>query len=160
MELDPLYAEGHYVRGRALLELGRFDEAAQAFAVAIEEDVCPLRALAETNELVAEAAQRDEVPLVDFRGLRRIRSLGVPVCFDATHSVQLPGGQGTSSGGEREFVATLANAAAAVGVDALFFEVHDDPDRALCDGPNQIPLDEFPALLDSLLRHDAVAREG
>ena len=98
--------------------------------------------------------------VVDFRGLRRIRSLGVPVCFDATHSVQLPGGQGATSGGEREFVATLANAAVAVGVDALFFEVHDDPDRALCDGPNQIPLDEFPALLDSLLRHDAVAREG
>jgi 2-dehydro-3-deoxyphosphooctonate aldolase (KDO 8-P synthase) len=97
--------------------------------------------------------------VVDFRSLPRMRALGVPVCFDATHSVQLPGGQGTSSGGEREFVASLARAAVAVGVDAVFFEVHDDPDRALCDGPNQIPLDEFPALLDSVGRHD-VARVG
>jgi len=97
--------------------------------------------------------------VVDFRSLPRMRALGVPVCFDATHSVQLPGGQGTSSGGEREFVASLARAAVAVGVDAVFFEVHDDPDRALCDGPNQIPLDEFPALLDSVRRHD-VARVG
>jgi 2-dehydro-3-deoxyphosphooctonate aldolase (KDO 8-P synthase) len=98
--------------------------------------------------------------VVDFRSLPRMRALGVPVCFDATHSVQLPGGQGESSGGEREFVTTLARAAVAVGVDALFFEVHDDPDRALCDGPNQIPLEAFPSLLDSLKRHDAVAREG
>jgi 2-dehydro-3-deoxyphosphooctonate aldolase (KDO 8-P synthase) len=93
--------------------------------------------------------------VVDFRSLPRLRSLGVPVCFDATHSVQLPGGQGTRSGGERQFVAALARAAVAVGVDAVFFEVHDDPDRALCDGPNQIPLDEFPALLDSLKRYEA-----
>jgi 2-dehydro-3-deoxyphosphooctonate aldolase (KDO 8-P synthase) len=97
--------------------------------------------------------------VVDFRSLPRMRSLGVPVCFDATHSVQLPGGQGTSSGGEREFVASLARAAVAVGVDAVFFEVHDDPDRALCDGPNQIPLDHFPEVLDSLRRHDAAASE-
>ena len=95
--------------------------------------------------------------VVDFRSLPRLRSLGVPVCFDATHSVQLPGGQGTQSGGERQFVAALARAAVAVGVDAVFFEVHDDPDRALCDGPNQIRLDEFPALLDSLKRHEAAA---
>jgi 2-dehydro-3-deoxyphosphooctonate aldolase (KDO 8-P synthase) len=93
--------------------------------------------------------------VVDFRGLPRMRSLGFPVCFDATHSVQLPGGEGSRSGGEREFVAALARAAVAVGVDALFFEVHDDPDQALCDGPNQIPLKEFPALLDSLRRIDA-----
>jgi 2-dehydro-3-deoxyphosphooctonate aldolase (KDO 8-P synthase) len=79
-----------------------------------------------------------------------MRSAGVPVCFDATHSVQLPGGLGNSSGGEREFSAPLARAAVAVGVDALFFEVHDDPERALCDGPNQIPLAEFPAILESL----------
>jgi 2-dehydro-3-deoxyphosphooctonate aldolase (KDO 8-P synthase) len=97
--------------------------------------------------------------VVDFRSLPRMRSLGVPVCFDATHSVQLPGGQGTRSGGEREFVAALARAAVAVGVDAVFFEVHDDPDRALCDGPNQIPLDQFPAVLDALRRHAAAARE-
>jgi 2-dehydro-3-deoxyphosphooctonate aldolase (KDO 8-P synthase) len=95
--------------------------------------------------------------VVDFRSLTRMRSLGIPVCFDATHSVQLPGGQGDSSGGERQFVASLARAAVAVGVDAVFFEVHDDPDRALCDGPNQIPLDDFPALLDALRRHEAAA---
>jgi 2-dehydro-3-deoxyphosphooctonate aldolase (KDO 8-P synthase) len=88
--------------------------------------------------------------VVDFRSLPRMRAQGVPVCFDATHSVQLPGGRGGTSGGEREYIAPLARAAVAVGVDALFFEVHDDPSRALCDGPNQIPLHEFPDLLDSL----------
>jgi 2-dehydro-3-deoxyphosphooctonate aldolase (KDO 8-P synthase) len=96
--------------------------------------------------------------VVDFRSLPRLRSLGVPVCFDATHSVQLPGGLGGASGGEREHIATLARAAAAVGVDALFFEVHDDPDRAPCDGPNQIPLADFPALLDTVLALDAARR--
>jgi 2-dehydro-3-deoxyphosphooctonate aldolase (KDO 8-P synthase) len=96
--------------------------------------------------------------VVDFRGLPRMRALGVPVCFDATHSVQLPGGLDGRSGGEREFVAHLSRAATAVGVDALFFEVHDDPDRALCDGPNQYRLDEFPALLDTLLRIDRCVR--
>ena len=89
--------------------------------------------------------------VVDFRGLARMRALGVPVCFDATHSVQLPGGLGGASGGEREFIADLARAAVAIGVDAIFFEVHDDPDVAPCDGPNQLPLDAFPALLDTLL---------
>ncbi len=98
--------------------------------------------------------------VVDFRGLPRLRDLGVPVCFDATHSVQLPGGQGGASGGERRFIATLARAAVAAGVDALFFEVHDDPDRAPCDGPNQMPLAEFPALLDALLAIDAAARRA
>ena len=96
--------------------------------------------------------------VVDFRALPRMRGMGVPVCFDATHSVQLPGGQGHASGGEREFIAPLARAAVAVGVDALFFEVHDDPDHALCDGPSQIPLDAFPALLDGLLAIDRAAR--
>jgi 2-dehydro-3-deoxyphosphooctonate aldolase (KDO 8-P synthase) len=89
--------------------------------------------------------------VVDFRSLPRMRALGVPVCFDATHSVQLPGGLGTASGGEREFIPHLARAAVAVGVDAIFFEVHDDPDRAPCDGPSQFPLDGFGALVDSLL---------
>jgi len=96
--------------------------------------------------------------VVDFRSLGRMRDLGVPVCFDATHSVQLPGGLGDRSGGERRFVADLARAAAAVGVDALFFEVHDDPARALCDGPNQYVLDEFPALLDAVLAIDRCVR--
>ena len=92
--------------------------------------------------------------VVDFRGIPRMRALGAPVCFDATHSAQLPGGLGTSSGGERSYVAALARAAVAVGVDARFFEVHDAPERAVCDGPVQIPLDEFPALLDAVRRHD------
>ncbi|HXV75501.1 MAG TPA: 3-deoxy-8-phosphooctulonate synthase [Candidatus Polarisedimenticolaceae bacterium] len=96
--------------------------------------------------------------VVDFRSLPRLRELGVPVCFDATHSVQLPGGLDGRSGGEREFIAHLARAAVAVGVDALFFEVHDDPDRALCDGPNQYRLDDFPALLDVLTSIDRCAK--
>ncbi len=98
--------------------------------------------------------------VVDFRSLPRMRALGVPVCFDATHSVQLPGGQGDSSGGERRFVAHLARAAVAVGVDAVFFEVHDDPDRALCDGPNQYVLERFPELLDTLLAIDGCLPRG
>lgn len=97
--------------------------------------------------------------VVDFRALPRMREMGLPVCFDATHSVQLPGGLGHASGGEREFIAPLARAAVAVGVDALFFEVHDDPARALCDGPSQISLDVFPALLDGILAIDRAARE-
>ncbi len=96
--------------------------------------------------------------VVDFRTLPRVRATGVPVCFDATHAVQLPGAAGGRSGGEREFVASLARAAVAVGVDALFFEVHDDPDNALCDGPNQLRLDRFPELLDSLLELDRCSR--
>jgi len=96
--------------------------------------------------------------VVDFRSLPLMRSLGVPVCFDATHSVQLPGGRGDASGGEREFIPHLARAAVAVGVDALFFEVHDRPDRAPCDGPIQYPLEKFAALLDALLALDHAAR--
>jgi 2-dehydro-3-deoxyphosphooctonate aldolase (KDO 8-P synthase) len=97
--------------------------------------------------------------VVDFRSLPRMRALSIPVCFDATHSVQLPGGQGHASGGEREFIGPLARAAVAVGVDALFFEVHDDPSVALCDGPSQIPLHAFPLVLDGLLAIDRAARE-
>jgi len=96
--------------------------------------------------------------VVDFRGLPRMRALGAPVCFDATHSVQLPGAGDGKSGGEREFIATLARAAVAVGVDALFFEVHDDPDNAPCDGPNQLFLDRFPQLVDELLALDQCGR--
>jgi 2-dehydro-3-deoxyphosphooctonate aldolase (KDO 8-P synthase) len=96
--------------------------------------------------------------VVDFRSLPRMAAHGVPVCFDATHSVQLPGAGGGKSGGEREFIAALARAAAGVGVDALFFEVHDDPERALCDGPNQYYLDRFPDLLDVLLAIDGCTR--
>ena len=97
--------------------------------------------------------------VVDFRALPRMRAQHVPVCFDATHSIQLPGAQGHASSGEREFIAPLARAAVAVGVDALFFEVHDDPEHALCDGPCQIPLHAFPAVLDGILAIDRAARE-
>ena len=81
--------------------------------------------------------------VVDFRSLPIMRGLGCPVVLDVTHSVQLPGGQGTCSGGQREFIAPLARAAVAVGVDGLFMEVHADPAKALCDGPNSLPLKEI-----------------
>ena len=79
---------------------------------------------------------------VDFRGIKIMRDLGYPVIFDATHSVQLPGGQGSSSGGQREFAPVLARAAVAAGVDGVFLEAHPDPDKALCDGPNSLKLDQ------------------
>jgi len=85
--------------------------------------------------------------VVDFRGLPIMQSFGFPVIFDITHSLQLPGGMGKSSGGEREFAEPLAKAAVAVGVDGLFMEVHPEPDRALCDGPNMIKLDEVDKIL-------------
>ena len=88
----------------------------------------------------------------DFRSLVIMRQFGYPVIFDATHSAQLPGGAGTSSGGQREFIAPLARAAVAVGVDAIFMEVHEDPDHALSDGPNTYRLDELASLLDDLKR--------
>lgn len=88
--------------------------------------------------------------VVDFRALPIMRSFGYPVIFDATHSVQLPGGKGTSSGGQREFVDHLSRAAVAVGVDAVFMEVHEDPDRALCDGPNSIAIKDLPEMLKRL----------
>ncbi len=85
--------------------------------------------------------------VVDMRGFPIMREFGYPVAFDATHSVQLPGGRGNRSGGERKFVSALARAAAAAGCDGLFLEVHPEPDRALCDGPNSIPFAEFEELL-------------
>jgi 2-dehydro-3-deoxyphosphooctonate aldolase (KDO 8-P synthase) len=88
--------------------------------------------------------------VVDFRGLRVMRDLGTPVVFDATHSVQLPGGEGARSGGERRHVPALARAAVAFGVDALFMEVHESPDRAPSDGPTMLPLDWLPRLLAEL----------
>ena len=94
--------------------------------------------------------------VVDFRGLPIMRALGYPVIFDATHSVQLPGGQGDRSGGERQYVQALARAAVAVGVDGLFMEIHEDPDRTmedgrpLSDGPNMLRLDDLPRLLDEI----------
>ncbi len=83
---------------------------------------------------------------------------GAPVIFDATHSVQQPGGQGTSSGGQREFVPVLARAAVAVGVAGVFIETHDDPANAFSDGPNQVPLGELEALLKQLMAFDRIAK--
>ena len=87
----------------------------------------------------------------DMRAIPQMQQLGPPVVFDATHSVQEPGGLGTTTGGNRAMVETLARAAVAVGVDALFFETHPDPDQALSDGPNMVPLDDFEPLLRRLL---------
>ena len=87
---------------------------------------------------------------VDFRSIPIMQQAGCPVVFDATHSIQLPGGAGTASGGQREFAPVLARAAVAVGADAVFMEVHPDPDRALCDGPNSLHLDQVAPLLDTL----------
>jgi len=94
--------------------------------------------------------------VVDMRSLAIMRGLGSPVIFDATHAVQLPGGAGGASGGQREFVASLSRAAAAVGIDGLFWEVHPDPDRALCDGPNSLPLKNLEPLLQQVLDIHAV----
>jgi 2-dehydro-3-deoxyphosphooctonate aldolase (KDO 8-P synthase) len=96
----------------------------------------------------------------DMRSLVIMRGFGYPVVFDATHSAQLPGAGGISSGGQREFVAPLARAAVAAGIDGIFMEVHEDPDRALSDGPNSYRLDELPALLETLKRIHHLAHEG
>ncbi|PNW33712.1 UNVERIFIED_CONTAM: 3-deoxy-8-phosphooctulonate synthase [Euhalothece sp. KZN 001] len=102
--------------------------------------------------------------VVDFRSLPQMRELGYPVVFDATHSVQMPGGQGDKSGGQREFVPYLARAAAAVGIDALFMEVHENPEIALSDGPNMLPLAELENLLQQIIAiqqfSDSKAMEG
>jgi len=94
----------------------------------------------------------------DMRALPIMAEIGAPVIFDATHSVQQPGGQGATSGGERRFVATLSRAAVAVGVAGVFIETHPDPDRAPSDGPNMVPLREFEALLKTLMEFDALSK--
>jgi 2-dehydro-3-deoxyphosphooctonate aldolase (KDO 8-P synthase) len=94
----------------------------------------------------------------DMRALPILASLGAPVVFDATHSVQQPGGQGTSSGGERDMVPVLARAAVAIGVAAVFMETHQDPDRAPSDGPNMLKLKDLPALLAELVELDRIAK--
>ena len=96
----------------------------------------------------------------DMRSLAIMRETGAPVVFDATHSVQLPGGQGTSSGGQREMVPVLARAAVAVGVAGLFMETHPDPAKAMSDGPNAVPLKHMKALLETLLELDAVTKKN
>ena len=96
----------------------------------------------------------------DFRSLPIMAATGYPVVFDATHSVQQPGGHGTTSGGQREFAPVLARAAVAVGVSALFIETHEDPDNAPCDGPNMIPIEEMKALIGNLARYDSISKES
>jgi 2-dehydro-3-deoxyphosphooctonate aldolase (KDO 8-P synthase) len=96
----------------------------------------------------------------DFRALPILAAMGAPVIFDATHSVQQPGGQGASSGGQREFVAVLARAAVAVGCAGLFIEAHPDPDRAPSDGPNMIALRDFEALMRNLMDYDRITKQA
>jgi 2-dehydro-3-deoxyphosphooctonate aldolase (KDO 8-P synthase) len=98
--------------------------------------------------------------VTDLRALPILAQTGAPVIFDATHSVQQPGGQGASSGGQREFVPVLARAAVAVGVAGVFIETHQDPDRAPSDGPNMVPLKEMEPLLRRLMAFDRLAKEG
>lgn len=95
----------------------------------------------------------------DMRALVVMRDTGCPVVFDATHSVQMPGGQGSKSGGQREFVPALARAAVAVGISGIFMETHPDPEKALSDGPNSWPLDKMPELLETLKEIDVLAKQ-
>ncbi|MGO2117960.1 MAG: 3-deoxy-8-phosphooctulonate synthase [Fusobacterium sp.] len=97
--------------------------------------------------------------IVDMRGLLEMRKLGVPVVFDATHSVQIPGGLSNCSGGNREYVFPLMKAALSVGVDAIFAEVHPDPDKAPCDGPNMLYLDDLEEILETAIKIDNIAKE-
>ncbi|BCR05494.1 2-dehydro-3-deoxyphosphooctonate aldolase [Desulfuromonas versatilis] len=98
--------------------------------------------------------------VTDMRSLVIMRETGCPVIFDATHSVQLPGGAGTSSGGQRQYVGALSRAAVATGIDGLFWEVHENPDKALCDGPNSLPLGDVPKMLKEILAIDAIVKES
>lgn len=98
--------------------------------------------------------------VADMRSLVILHAFGYPVVFDATHSVQLPGGLGSASGGQREFATYLSRAATAVGIDALFVEVHPQPDRALCDGPNMLELNDLPSLLKQIQSIDHVVKGG
>lgn len=98
--------------------------------------------------------------VVDMRSILIMQEFGYPVIFDATHSVQLPGGQGSASGGQREFVAPLSKAAVAVGCNGLFLEVHQDPDKALCDGPNMLRLDDLEKLLTTLKNIDELLNQN
>jgi len=97
--------------------------------------------------------------VTDMRSLVIMRESGCPVIYDATHSVQLPGGAGTSSGGQRQFVGALSRAAVATGVDGLFWEVHEDPEKALCDGPNSLYLSDVGPMLEQILNIDAIVKK-
>jgi 2-dehydro-3-deoxyphosphooctonate aldolase (KDO 8-P synthase) len=96
--------------------------------------------------------------VTDMRSLVIMRETGFPVVFDATHSVQLPGGAGASSGGQRQYVGALSRAAAATGIDGLFWEVHENPEKALCDGPNSLPLQDLQGLMEPILAIDAITK--
>jgi 2-dehydro-3-deoxyphosphooctonate aldolase (KDO 8-P synthase) len=96
--------------------------------------------------------------VVDMRSLVVMRETGCPVIFDATHSVQLPGGAGTASAGQRQYVGALSRAAIATGIDGLFWEVHEDPEKALCDGPNSLPLQGLRGMLEEILAIDAIVK--
>ena len=122
--------------------------------------VAKITASGNPNVLVTErgASFGYNTLVVDMRSLAVLAETGAPVIFDATHSVQQPGGQGTSSGGDRRFVPVLARAAVAVGVAGLFIETHQDPDKAPSDGPNMVPLREFEGLLRELMALDAVVK--
>lgn len=96
--------------------------------------------------------------VTDMRSLVIMRETGCPVIFDATHSVQLPGGAGTASAGQRQYVGALSRAAVATGIDGLFWEVHENPDQALCDGPNSLPLGDLPGMLRQMLAIDAIVK--
>ena len=98
--------------------------------------------------------------VTDMRSLVIMRETGYPVVFDATHSVQLPGGAGGSSSGQRQYVGALSRAAAATGIDGLFWEVHENPDQALCDGPNSLTLDQVKPMLKQVLAIDAIFKEN
>ena len=119
-----------------------------------------LEAAGNLNVLVTErgASFGYNTLVTDMRSLPILARTGCPVVFDATHSVQQPGGQGTSSGGQREFAPVLARAAVAVGVAAVFIETHPDPDNALSDGPNMIPLPQLPEMVETLLEIDRLAK--
>jgi 2-dehydro-3-deoxyphosphooctonate aldolase (KDO 8-P synthase) len=96
--------------------------------------------------------------VVDMRSLVVMREIGCPVVFDATHSVQLPGGAGTASAGQRQYVGALSRAATATGIDGLFWEVHEDPEKALCDGPNSLPLQGLRGMLEEILAIDGIVK--
>ncbi len=96
--------------------------------------------------------------VTDMRSLVIMRETGCPVIFDATHSVQLPGGAGTASTGQRQYVGALSRAAVATGIDGLFWEVHENPDKALCDGPNSLPLGDLKGMLEQILAIDAIVK--
>jgi 2-dehydro-3-deoxyphosphooctonate aldolase (KDO 8-P synthase) len=145
-----------------LSDVHRISEIAQAARVL---DILQIPAfLSRQTDLLTEAARSVfgyNNLVVDFRGLMIMRQSGYPVIFDATHSVQLPGGAGGSSGGQREYAPVLARAAVAAGVDGVFIEVHHDPDRARCDGPNSLRIDAVHHLLSQLKTiHQAINAGG